>query len=305
MSHIDFLAIGSVIIDDIVYPDGRTSMGVLGGGGTHTAYGMALSGETPSLGGVVGHDLPENIRIRFETDFDTSGLIWSEHEQLRGWQIFEWNGKRSEIFRVDVIDPFVYEPTADSDAIVYTSVTGLSVLREPRYVESWRKRFPDATLLWEPARAYMMEGNYEGFLAGVPHADIISPNLLEAQTVYHIKDEVEIIRRLLADGVQVVALRMGEKGSIVAQRGSSTAYLIPPVGVDEIVDQTGAGNTYCGGFVVGWCRHHDLVTAGCYGAVAASFALETIGAAIIPADLTTIHASRLKVARQSVEEIRL
>jgi sugar/nucleoside kinase (ribokinase family) len=305
MTHIDFLAISSVIIDDIVYPDGRTSMGVLGGGGVHTAYGMALSGETPGLLAIVGHDLPDDIRSRFEKDFDTSGLIESTYEQLRAWQIFEWNGKRSEIFRVDAIDPFLYKPHADSDDIVYTSATGISLLRDPQYVEAWRKRFPDATLLWEPARAYMMSGDYDGFLSGVPHADIISPNLLEAQTVYNIKDEVEIIRRLLADGVQVVALRMGEKGSLVAQQGSSSAYLIPPVDVDEIVDQTGAGNTYCGGFVVGWCRHHDLVMAGCYGAVAASFALETIGAAEIPEDLTTLHANRLKVARQAVEEIAL
>ncbi len=305
MSHIDFLAIGSVILDDIVYPDGRTSMGVVGGGGTHTTYGMALSGESPSLAAVVGFDMPENIRTRFEKDFDTSGLIWVEHEQLRGWQIFEWNGKRSEIFRSDVTQPFLFEPYADNPNITYTSVTGLTVLRDPEYIESWRKRFPDATILWEPDRGYMMTGNYDGFLVGIPHADIVSPNLLEAQTVYKIKDAVEIVRRLLADGVKIVALRMGEKGSIVALQGSRTAYLIPPVNVPEIVDQTGAGNTYCGGFIVGWCRHHDLVTAGCYGAVAASFALETIGVAEIPTDSATIFARRLETIRETVEEIIL
>ena len=48
----EFIAVGSVIIDDIVYPDGRTSMGVLGGGGAHAAYGMALAGARPAL---VGH----------------------------------------------------------------------------------------------------------------------------------------------------------------------------------------------------------------------------------------------------------
>ena len=54
----NFLAIGSIIIDDIVYPDGRTSMGVLGGGGTHAAYGIAFAGEKPALVGLVGEDLP-------------------------------------------------------------------------------------------------------------------------------------------------------------------------------------------------------------------------------------------------------
>jgi hypothetical protein len=37
----DFGAFG-LIIDDIVFPDGQTAMGILGGGGPHTAFGMKL-----------------------------------------------------------------------------------------------------------------------------------------------------------------------------------------------------------------------------------------------------------------------
>ena len=32
----------SLIIDDIVFPDGKTAMGTLGGGGPQTAFGMKL-----------------------------------------------------------------------------------------------------------------------------------------------------------------------------------------------------------------------------------------------------------------------
>ncbi len=54
---------------------------------------------------------------------------------------------------------------------------------------------------------------------------------------------------------------------------------MPAVPVPEIIDQTGAGNTYCGAFLVGWLETGDLLTAACYGAVAASFSLEAIGVA--------------------------
>ncbi len=40
---------------------------------------------------------------------------------------------------------------------------------------------------------------------------------------------------------------------------------------EPIVDVTGAGNAYCGGFVVGLARSGDLLQAGCSGAVSASF----------------------------------
>ncbi len=305
MSAPDFIAIGSIIIDDIVYPDGRTSMAVLGGGGTHAAYGMRFAGERPGLIGLVGEDLPAAIRARLESDFDAGGLVTTAHPQVRGWQIFEWNGKRNEIFRVDVIEPFMYHPLADSAAVPYQAAQGITLLREPHFVESWRRRFPAAALLWEPTRAFMMAGDHEKFLRGLPHADIVSPNLLEAQTMYGIADEVQILRLLLADGAGIAALRMGEAGSLVGQRGNQEAYYIPAVEVAQLVDQTGAGNTYCGGFVVGWCQEWDLLGAGCFGAAAASFTLEYVGCAQVPANLEAEWQRRLAEARRAAESVAL
>jgi ribokinase len=53
---------------------------------------------------------------------------------------------------------------------------------------------------------------------------------------------------------------------------------VPAVPVAGIVDVTGAGNAYCGGFLVGLAETGDLGQAGRYGAVSASFALEQFGA---------------------------
>ena len=300
-----FLAVGSVIIDDIVYPDGRTSMGVLGGGGTHAAYGMAACGEKPALVALVGEDLPADIRARLERDFDTSGLTWTAQPQARGWQIFEWDGKRNEIFRVDVIDPFMHQPHPDNPTLSFRSVAGISLLRQPQYVAAWRVRFPEAALLWEPTRAFMLEGDYARFLAGLRHCDIVSPNLHEAQAMTGLRDEMAILRKLLADGAPLVALRMGEAGSLVARQGADMAAHIPAVDVDEVVDQTGAGNSYCGGFVVGWVRTGDFVAAGCYGAAAASFTLEHVGCASLPENLADEWTRRLQTADASARTILL
>ena len=300
-----FLAIGSIIIDDIVYPDGRTSMGVLGGGGTHAAYGIAFTGEKPGLVGLVGGDLPGDIRARLEADFDIASLVWTHHPQARGWQIFEWNGVRNEIFRVEVIEPFMYGPAPDEIPASFANLRGFTLLRGPEHVASWRARIPDATLLWEPVRVFMLSADHEAFLQGIAHADIVSPNLHEAQTMYGIQDEREIIRRLLADGVKVAALRMGELGSLVARGGEGRAHYIPAVKVDAVVDQTGAGNTYCGGFLVGFCREGDVAEAGCYGAAAASFTLETVGCARMPGGLDVEWARRLAEARTGVRSMAL
>ena len=56
---IDLRSPHSVVIDDIVFPDGQTRMGVLGGGGPQAAFGMRLwaSGGV-GLCGSVGEDFP-------------------------------------------------------------------------------------------------------------------------------------------------------------------------------------------------------------------------------------------------------
>ena len=116
---------------------------------------------------------------------------------------------------------------------------------------------------------------------------------------------MEIMRRMLADGVKLAALRMGERGSLVARLGDGLAYYIPAVEVNEVVDQTGAGNAYCGGILVGFCREGDAVEAGCYGAAAASFTLEAVGCARIPDGLAGEWTRRLAAARAGVRSVSL
>jgi len=48
--------------------------------------------------------------------------------------------------------------------------------------------------------------------------------------------------------------------------------------VKKIVDETGAGNAYCGGLVVGFVNSDDPREALCRAAVSASFPLEQFGA---------------------------
>lgn len=48
----------SIILDDIVFPDGTSVMAVLGGSGPQTAFGMKLWTDSVGLVGGVGHDWP-------------------------------------------------------------------------------------------------------------------------------------------------------------------------------------------------------------------------------------------------------
>lgn len=83
-----------------------------------------------------------------------------------------------------------------------------------------------------------------------------------------------------------VVIRAGERGCLVQSRDLSATWLPPfyrdeagskELSVANIVDPTGAGNAFLGGYAVGYLRTNNALEAACYGAVAASVALEQIG----------------------------
>jgi cytidine kinase len=270
------VAVGGIFIDDIVYPDGRTSMEILGGGGVHAAAGMTVWDEHPGLVATMGTDFPPALLTRLNRDFDIQGVMTVPHPQMRAWQLFEWNGKRTEIFRVDVIAPFMDDPQPADMPLSYRDAKGVHVLRSGEAFHGFKQLFsPQTIILWEPEQMYMVAENHDEFVSTLPHTDIVSPNLLEASLVYGFSDPHQLIDAMLNDGANIVALRMGERGSLVASR--EVRVEIPPVPVPTIVDQTGAGNTYAGAFLVGWRRTRDLRLAAYHAAVAASFALEEVG----------------------------
>jgi sugar/nucleoside kinase (ribokinase family) len=289
----EFVCTGSVILDDIVFPDGRTQMGVLGGGGTHAVAGMNAWGVKPGLLGAIGRDLPEAIAARLTDMADLRGVVHLDMPQLRAWQIFEWDGRRTEIFRDEAMVPYLDVPSALDATPAYDGAQAIHVLREADGLREYRERYPDATLLWEPEQAYMVPANHDEFVAALALADIVSPNLLEASLIYGERDPATLVRHMLSGGVAVAVLRLGEEGSLIGQHDTVDLLRVPAVPVREVVDVTGAGNTYGGAFLVGWEKTGDAAMAAAYGAVAASFCCEQLGVLRYTADLDALRAERL------------
>jgi ribokinase len=76
---------------------------------------------------------------------------------------------------------------------------------------------------------------------------------------------------LLASGIQLAAIKLGEKGSFVADEKNK--FFCPSFHV-EAVDTTGAGDSYTAGLLYGWMHGLSLpasaVLASAIGALAAS-----------------------------------
>jgi sugar/nucleoside kinase (ribokinase family) len=117
-----------------------------------------------------------------------------------------------------------------------------------------------------------------------------------------------LVRRLTDAGTSIVTLRMGPEGSLVYARSGAShlksamhlAVHVPAVPTN-VIDPTGAGNAYCGGFLVGYILTGDVLTAARYGAVAASFLVEQVGLPEINEQLRTQAELRLHLLQAGKE----
>ena len=105
---------------------------------------------------------------------------------------------------------------------------------------------------------------------GVKHADYIIGNDYEIELI---TSRVKDWKRLVES--KIIITTLGEKGAEIANYGKRIK--IAPVKVEKVIDPTGAGDAWRGGFLAGLEKGFDLKTCGQMGAVAASFALKSYG----------------------------
>lgn len=289
----------SVIIDDIVFHDGRTLMGVLGGGGPQTAFGMKLwtQGGVGLCGGV-GPDFPPEAQAWLEAmGIDTRGLRHDPvHRSLRAWQIIEEDGRRTQVWRTQgEAIPAHLALRPDQVPDTYWSARGFHFGVHPEapnlpIMQALRERGIVVSI--EPFREASRPLSDAELRTLVSACEIFSPNIVEAKSLVGEGDPMALIRRLTDAGAAIVALRMGAEGSLVHRAAACETWYIPSVNT-QVVDPVGAGNAYCGALLVGWLETGDLRLAGMYATVAASFLVEQYGLPAPRPDLRQEAAQRL------------
>lgn len=289
---VDLVAFG-IILDDLVFPDGHTSIGVLGGGGPQTAFGMrlpALAGWTErSQAGLVagvGHDLPPSAYAWFESaGIDLTGVRETELPTPRAWQLLEADGRRTQVWRVNghavgaqlerTLDhvPPAYREAKGFHLGIHPQEPDLDFIRQLRHLGLESGEPLISLEPFKPADRPLTDAELRQLCNA---ADIFSPNLAEARSLVGEAAPDELAHRLADAGTRLVTLRMGADGSLVYAKGKSALIHMPAVPT-TVLDPTGAGNAYSGGFLAGYLQTGDLMTAARYATVAASFLVEQIG----------------------------
>jgi ribokinase len=97
-----------------------------------------------------------------------------------------------------------------------------------------------------------------------------------------------------------VVVKLGAKGALVSAAGGDQLFRIKALQV-PIVDTTGAGDAFCGGFLAGLVARRNLQDCAAMGTVSAAFVIGACGALATDYSNATQRDDWLKQALASIE----
>lgn len=117
--------------------------------------------------------------------------------------------------------------------------------------------------------------DYADKMKAFPYIDILKANEQEMMTLTGEKDPYKAAEILTNWGVKEVLLTLGDKGSLIFNRGKY--YEIPAYPVDNPVDATGCGDTYMAGYLYKRSHGAGIEEAGRFAAAMCSLKLAEKG----------------------------
>ena len=134
--------------------------------------------------------------------------------------------------------------------------------------------------------------------------DSFLPNEEEAKAFFRPRDPDpwEMSEAFGDIGCQFVVIKCGARGQTLWDRFTGRKWRIPAYPA-RVYDVTGAGDSFCGGFIAGLIQTDDPVEAALYGSVSASVVIEGTGALFALDSLPGLLQARLDVLRPQVKRV--
>ena len=277
----DVLSVGHLTIDTISLPDRPNPFVVLGGSVAYVSLVARHLGARAAIASKVGYDFPEAYKW------------WLDQEGINQSNVVK--DAQSHTTRFELKYTNLFERTLRSDCRAHPiTIQDLSNIPKTEIVhvgpvaneigfdelEELKKRTNAVSL--DPqglVRSFDDEGRIsiqsmtdKRILELV---DIFKCSHVEVQAVTGLSDMNQAIKLIHDGGARIVIVTLGAKGSIVSIDGA--IHSVPACKPDKIVDPTGAGDAFIGGFLAEYARGEDASWCSCVGSAAASFVVEGVG----------------------------
>jgi len=332
-----FVFAGKLNRDFFIAADGKPILDTLGGNIPYAAAGFKIWEESPPPGLMarIGEDYPQKWLKDLENQgFDTQGItIIPDAVDVRNFYVF--TDKNTRVTG----DPIPYfsklglsfpkallgyrdttnaifsrtelRPTSlrqDDIPNEYNEATAVHLCPMDYLTHSLMpaifRQTGFTTITLDPASGYMNPTFWNdvpplitGLTAFLPSEEDLR-NLFQGKST----DLWEMAEALTAYGCEIIVIKRGENGQYILDAAAKTRWEIPAYD-SRLVNPTGVGDAFCGGFLAGYRKTYDPVEAVLYGNISAAIVSEGVGPFFALDVLPGLPKARLDHLHQAVRKI--
>jgi sugar/nucleoside kinase (ribokinase family) len=280
------LVVGSVAFDSIQTPHGKREK-CLGGAATHFALAASFFSPVRVIA-VVGEDFTGTEEsVLKQRAVDTQGI-----EHLPG-KSFHWSGSylrtlneadtlNTELNVFESFEPKIPSSYGDSEFLFLANI-------DPALQSKVRAAMPTVKMVCGDTMNFWISGQRDKLAAVLRELDVLLINDGEAKMLANDQNLVGAAEKILKMGPKTLIVKHGEFGATAffsersfADGKKRVPFRAPALPLAEVIDPTGAGDSFAGGFF-GYLASQPEVTPAAfraamfYGGVMGSFCVERFG----------------------------
>ncbi len=331
---------GGMRIDYLISKDGQSHPGLAGGNALYSAVGASLWIENVGIWARIGKNFPVGWLSELnEKGISLRGIVRiDEQADHRTFFAYTLDGQRIDTDPVQHFsrigqpmpealhgylhstpgqdNPDQYEPLAlrpddwsselDGAEAVHLAQQSLrSHLKLPEHLRQRRVR----VITLDPGERYMVPELIPFIQEFLPQIDAFLPSYFELRSLVGPDIELGPAAKMLAQwGVPIVVVKCGAKGVFLYDRNDDLEIWLRPFHKPDdpkVIDVTGAGDAFGGGFITGLTQGLDAVQSAKRGIVSASLVIEGYGATYaLNQPKMNVHERLIAIQKQGLREKR-
>jgi len=272
--------VGSIAYDTVKTPFGERER-MLGGAATHFALAASFF-EQVRVVGPVGEDFGERqLQIMGTRDVDLADV-----ERVAGGKTFFWHGEYgwdlnsretldTQLGVFEGFQPKLSESSRSSEVLFLANI-------QPDLQREVRGQLPQARFVALDSMNLWIEIARDPLVAAIEGVDCLILNDAELRQLTGKPNLLTAAREILTWGPSVIVAKQGEYGAALIT--TESFFALPAYPLETVIDPTGAGDTFAGGFVGYIAAHLQeelsdelLRSAMAHATVLASFNVEEFG----------------------------
>ena len=276
--------VGTVAFDSIRTPFGFRER-IVGGAGTYIGWSVSRLGVESGLVSVIGEDFPRDEMAGMEAaGMDLTGIECREGERSFFWSgsyHMDMNGRDTLETELNVLADFKPVIPEAWRGARWLMLGNIDPTLQASVLDQMSNR-PELVVL--DTMNFWMDIAMDQLKEVIARVDVLTINDEEARQLSGERSLVKAARHILKMGPRYLIIKKGEHGALLFHHRDEelVMFFCPALPLEDVVDPTGAGDTFAGGFIghvarTGSTDFDTLKEAIVVGSALASFTCESFG----------------------------